>query len=554
MSPSAHQWVGFHSAASSLSNDGNQPSAVAAAATKAAPQINDGQHQKVTQYQSPKGHQLACLYSKHKTQKRKIWNDGRLVIQATQASLHDAHPPPGSGDPVLDQCEISRNQCHALMGGMENRLETDKFLIQVDGPWKPTSQAPATVNSNPLVSQGMQKVKARKFRRPGPYVPRNPMHERQYQVAPVWAKRQRPLQPSELHRRYYGTQQQAPPPPPQAHEGWNQAPNGSMGINQQPMGGRSVNFQPKFTERYDQNHQGGQGPTEMDHGNAEQSSFPSGQGERERSKGAKTGTHWTRSTVSSLVPPNALKPNLATVPPHRTSPNIPTRHQATTTLPTDPPQDTPVFQASQTPSPFALTSISCPSNSGTPKTSIFVQNRFNPSSFYGEEEEELSEGDDNDDSECENDGWDPTPTSGPQKEGLKQDVNGSGCRNEGAGGRADPLSHNTNVPREPTFPRQNDVAGVENGTSAALSRNELLKLFGAPPVPSAAAQSDDSTENPSTETQHPARPQTTGVTNEEASSKQQATEDAPTKFEFILPDAADSSSDEDEEFLHRGDG
>jgi hypothetical protein len=36
--------------------------------------------------------QFCCLFTKMKTQKRKIWQDGRLVITGTSVCLYDAHP------------------------------------------------------------------------------------------------------------------------------------------------------------------------------------------------------------------------------------------------------------------------------------------------------------------------------------------------------------------------------------------------------------------------------------------------------------------------------
>jgi len=147
----------------------------------------------------PSKQQFACLYTKHKTQKRKVWQDGRLVLQGSLLSLHAAHPLAGSGDPLLDRTEVSRNQ--SIASGLE--LELEKHLVTVEGPWQsvdlPTVQKPG-------YSQGMQKLVQRKFQRPASRIP--PPTRR-----PV-KRLKRPLQPGELQRQYYGTQQG-----PAAHAG-----------------------------------------------------------------------------------------------------------------------------------------------------------------------------------------------------------------------------------------------------------------------------------------------------------------------------------------------
>lgn len=61
--------------------------------------------------------QLACLYTKHKTQKRRVWQDGRLVVTLQRATLYSATPLPGSGDPILDVCEVTPIQPQELTPG-----------------------------------------------------------------------------------------------------------------------------------------------------------------------------------------------------------------------------------------------------------------------------------------------------------------------------------------------------------------------------------------------------------------------------------------------------
>ena len=160
--------------------------------------------------------QFACLYTKHKTQKRKIWKDGRLVISGCMAALHDAHPVPGSGDPILDQCEIARAQMSAILAAHVKDLETEKYLVTIEGPWttpRPLSSV-NTANNSTVVSQQMTKVISRKFRKPTNRIPPPPAANQM--SASVLGKRRRPLQPGELQRRYHGNalatadQQQVP--------------------------------------------------------------------------------------------------------------------------------------------------------------------------------------------------------------------------------------------------------------------------------------------------------------------------------------------------------
>ena len=116
----------------------------------------------------------------YKTQdpKRKIWQDGRLILTssaARQAILHAAHPPPGGGDPALCQCELTPVEYQGLTQqqqqqhcSSDTRLETERFLIQIEGPWVGnTGTSNSTTHFNPkpakLVSNGMQKILKSKF-------------------------------------------------------------------------------------------------------------------------------------------------------------------------------------------------------------------------------------------------------------------------------------------------------------------------------------------------------------------------------------------------------
>ena len=148
-----------------------------------------------------------ALYTKHKTQKRKIWQDGRLVVRSHGVALHAAHPPPGGGDPVLDVCSLLPAQIQDLKQGRLTDLETEKFLVQVEGPWQGADALSTTGSApKPTANAGLQKILQRKFRKPAPKRPPPPSTG-----PPAFLqKRQPPLQPGELQKQYYGTSSVAP--------------------------------------------------------------------------------------------------------------------------------------------------------------------------------------------------------------------------------------------------------------------------------------------------------------------------------------------------------
>lgn len=147
--------------------------------------------------------QFACLYTHQKTQKRKVWQDGRLVLHGSRAALHSAHIVPGSSDPVLDQCDVSASDATAINAGRVSDLELDKFLVTIDGPWVShhhRNNALETKLSNATASASMRKLLTQKYRKPAQQIP----PPRSNSGGDQSRKRQRPLQPGELQKKYYG--------------------------------------------------------------------------------------------------------------------------------------------------------------------------------------------------------------------------------------------------------------------------------------------------------------------------------------------------------------
>jgi hypothetical protein len=159
-------------------------------------------------------HQLACLYTKQKTQKRKVWKDGRLVLTSYSAILYDACPRIGSSDPTLDSCEVTPGQQQSILqcpGGQT--LETENFLIEVEGLWMKTTTTATTTTteqssgtvpaSSSSISSSIQKLLKSKFQKPKAFIPPQPGTQ-PTRLNSILGKRRRPLQPGELVRMHYG--------------------------------------------------------------------------------------------------------------------------------------------------------------------------------------------------------------------------------------------------------------------------------------------------------------------------------------------------------------
>jgi hypothetical protein len=381
--------------------------------------------------------QYSCLYTKHKTQKRRVWQDGRLVLQSTRALLHDANPAPGSDDLPLGECEVTNSQRQALLQQQESRLETDKFLIQVEGPWV----APATSITQAVpteFSSSMQKLLNRKFQKPKAYVPPHPSN-RQSRLHTVLGKRRCPLQPGDLERIHHGTpqpQQELPPPP------------GSRLI---PQGRNPYNRPPSMENRFP-------APT------------------------------MSQEPRNSQVPPQE-EPN----PVHNTSTNEhspgssdPYRSAvATASLETPPPPGT--FGA---PDSFVLqpaNDLPLPQQSRTQANPGFVSNEFNATSFYGLDEEEEEDEPQQQHHEDQNrpPAW-MEPRDQPSRQQHHEDQNRPPAWMEP---RDQPSRQQEDLPESHVVQPFNEPITGANNKSNKVSGSQLLALFGAVPAsdPSASA-------------------------------------------------------------------
>lgn len=143
--------------------------------------------------------EFSCLFTKHLTQKRKTWQDGKLVVHASsrRVILYREDVSLGSDSRSVDECELPLTNAPLREG---QKIETEKYLIEVQGPWKaPSESTQIKIIHKPLISSGMKRVLSQKFRRveTGRFVPSSQRQENRA------LKRRLPLQPGELARRYY---------------------------------------------------------------------------------------------------------------------------------------------------------------------------------------------------------------------------------------------------------------------------------------------------------------------------------------------------------------
>lgn len=163
---------------------------------------------------------LSCLYTKQKSQKRKIWHDGQIVVNRSTCwiRLEDASTEASTRltiplNSVLDQIELSKHQMEQILSHSSHQQPTIEFENYLVSSWEPsTTTSAVTYNRGSTISSssssgtsrktttsGMQKLLATKFRPPtcSNYKPPS----RENTLLPL----KRPLQPGELEQRYYST-------------------------------------------------------------------------------------------------------------------------------------------------------------------------------------------------------------------------------------------------------------------------------------------------------------------------------------------------------------
>ena len=160
--------------------------------------------------------QLECLYTKHKTQKRKKWNDGKAVIdkRSGRLRLYNAVSIPGASNAIIDELELERNEIEAIIKLLSTDLETENFLVTIEGPWtgggdgegeiittttQKQQNLPQTKVRNRSIRSGggMQKLLSKKFRLPPTRIPPPPEEKMKQMLEDEQSRtnqRKRPLQ------------------------------------------------------------------------------------------------------------------------------------------------------------------------------------------------------------------------------------------------------------------------------------------------------------------------------------------------------------------------
>ena len=410
-----------------------------------------------------KAQEFVCLYTKHKTQKRRIWHDGRLVLLSTRAVLHEANPAPGSSNSALDECEVSSQHRQALLSQCETRLETDKYLIQVEGPWVPPNTL--TISKTPkLVSASMQRLLTRKFQKPKPHIPPHPNNSSsQNRLHAILGKRKRPLQPGELARLHHGVS------------------TSNHQSNQQVS-----REQVKNTIQYPmQNRQ----------------SLP----QQDQQQYSNQTNHQSHKNSNSLTHRHIETPNAFALQPtdFHNNTSSSTTPQISETSPI----------SSDTSSPRG--SVVRQQHKPKPQTE-FASNEFNATSFYGLDDEEEEQVQDN---------------YGPQRAPASEKVLNISRSHGNVSSNGENQSEN----------EHSTTRGIiDNESTPQVSGNDLLALFGAMPAnntidSSTLSLGDEEEQSSRLTTPHSSFPERAGcIQNHD-----------DTTFKFTLPSASESSSEED---------
>lgn len=168
---------------------------------------------------------FSCLYSRHKTQKRKVWNDGKLTIASTGtvtlSAISNASTVIGSSavtgnsvNAALDSVVISVNEVQCIKNGSIAELETEKFLVQIEGPYKEINIDNNRASNNDVniggtsaltsnASKALQKLMNCKFKIPQKVIlPPQPLQQQPQQQLEnqIYKGRKRPMQPGEWAR------------------------------------------------------------------------------------------------------------------------------------------------------------------------------------------------------------------------------------------------------------------------------------------------------------------------------------------------------------------
>ena len=177
---------------------------------------------------------LVCLFTKHKTQKRKVYKDGFLKVNVRQNSISLHEKLNKAAVETLES--LSRDELCAIASVKETDVEFENYLVTVESLYVPETVEDMKRKQDEIASrlststkllprkrpigaigsassqgiQGNTKLFSRKkFNVPSAIKPK-PLSERLAESRKTnrLANRNRPLQPGELDNFYYANQQQ----------------------------------------------------------------------------------------------------------------------------------------------------------------------------------------------------------------------------------------------------------------------------------------------------------------------------------------------------------
>ncbi|GFH45473.1 hypothetical protein CTEN210_01947 [Chaetoceros tenuissimus] len=167
---------------------------------------------------------FSCLYTKHKTQKRKKWADGRVIVQKSGLVHLYANDPTvvGAGaNMILDTVALSIEQAKLIIHGTVKEIDFEKYICEIEGEWNAPNASNGSgsqgasvtssidymqkdVDNRNLMARkrksdsGMQKLLNSKFRKPTKFIPTSKRPSQNM----VQVQRKRPLQPGEYMRQF----------------------------------------------------------------------------------------------------------------------------------------------------------------------------------------------------------------------------------------------------------------------------------------------------------------------------------------------------------------
>jgi len=343
-----------------------------------------------------------CLYTKHKTQKRKKWNDGKLTVHRSglihlYGSTGTTIITSNNTNMTLDTLAITIDQVQLIFKGNITELEMDKHLIEIEGEWNnntsssssgsgsgSTTTIAATTSTSSMDggnrllkrknTNGMQKILNNKFKKPAKYIPQPTnnanSNANSNSSANAMNQRKRPLQPGEYMRQFHGN----------GHINNNNNGNNNNGYNNNGLGNQ--NRHSNHHGHHMDNPYGQHGQHQRNHGVANGNGIGNGNGNGSTMANSQV-THSNHGHGHGRQPGN----------PYCTM-GAPAPAPFTTT-------DTTLYQQRQQQltgsgpntniSSSAVSSRgTCPSSANTTSTRRhqFVSNDFDPNSFYDEEEDE----------------------------------------------------------------------------------------------------------------------------------------------------------------------